>query len=359
MPSLKKIKIITLVLLCLSTLSAQTITINTQQQSNLGIKTQEVTAIDSISYTPYNGTVVLDKKDVISISSNVESIVKEIYISDFEHVKRGQKLVTLKSNALLSLQRDYIESTIESQSASQNYQRNIKLELDGIISKKKLLESKKQQESIEVIVKLNSSQLLTNGFSKAMLQKIKETHIPIVEQDIYSPKDGVVYKININIGEYVQADHMMLGIYGDGKRYIELSIPVKIVESLTIGDKCTFSKYSAKISAIGNVVNVSSQSVQVRAEIDNANGIMINRIYGVKIHKKVSNAVKIKKTALVFDSGASYVFKKAETGFDVVSVEIISEGPVCYIVKADLEDGDLLAVSSTSSLLSAMESNDE
>ena len=352
-------KIITISLLCLSVLTAQTIEVTVAQESDLGIKTQEVTTIKSIIHSPYNGTVILDKKDVITLGANIESIVKDIYVSDLEHVNRGQKLLTLKSNALLSLQKEYIESTIESASASLNYERNLKLESGGIISTKKLLESKQRKSSAEVIVKLNANQLLTNGFSTAMLRKIKETHVPIVEKNIYAPTSGVIYKVDVNVGEYIQADHMLLGIYGDGKRFIELSVPVKVAENLTLGDRCSFSKYSATVMAIGNVVNASSQSVEIRAEIENAEGIFINRIYEVKIHKEVSNAVKIKKTALVFDDGESYVFKKVSNGFDVVSVKIISEGPVCYIVQSDLKEGDVLAATSTSALLSVMESNDE
>ena len=144
------IKIISLTLITLSLYAAQTIQITAEQQSDLGVKTQKVTMVDNISFTPYNGRVVMDKKDVISVSSNIELIVKEIYVSDFEQVKKGQKLLTIKSNARLSLQRDYIESVIESQSASQNYARDVKLESDGIISKKKLLASKENKEGKKV-----------------------------------------------------------------------------------------------------------------------------------------------------------------------------------------------------------------
>lgn len=352
-------KIIGLLFLGVTLQSAQTIQITQKQQIDLGVKTQKATKVEQISLSPYNGSVVLDKKDIISVSSNIESIVKEIYVSDFEHVKKGQKLLTLKSNALLSMQRDYIESNIESQSASQNYQRDLKLEKDGIISKKRLLSSQKLYESADVSVKLNANQLLTNGFSQSMLNKIKENSKPIVEQDVFASKSGVVYKIDVNVGEYVQADKMMIGIYAEGKRYIELSVPVKVVESISLGDNCTFSKYEAKVTAIGNIVNVASQSVQVRAEIKDAGNIMINRVYGVKVHKQVKDSVKIKKSALVFVDGESFVFKKVDAGFDVISVTIISEGASCYVVKAKLVAGDLLAVSSTAALLSAMESEDE
>jgi len=355
----KMIKIISLTLITFSLYGAQIIEITQKQQVDLGVKTQKVIKVDTISLPPYNGIVLLDKKEIISVSSNIESIVKEIYVSDFERVKKGQKLLTLKSNALLSIQRDYIESNIERDSASQNYQRDVKLEADGIISKKRLLSSKKMMSSADISVKLNANQLLTNGFTQSMLQNLKVTNIPIVQKNIYASKSGVIYKIDVNVGEYVQADKMMIGIYGDGKRYIELSVPVKIVESVSLGDICEFSKYSAIVTAIGNVVDIDSQSVQVRAEIQNAASIMINRVYGVKIKKRVEGAVKIKKTALVFVDGESFVFKRVDVGFEAIIVNVISEGPVCYIVKAKLKDDDLLAVTSTAALLSAMESEDE
>ena len=352
-------KLMILILVALNVNATQMIKITDKQQQDLGVKTQKVIEIQSIELTPYNGTVVLDKKDTISISSNIESIVKEIYISDFEHVQRGQKLLTLKSNALLDIQREYIESLMQNQSALRDYRRDVKLEASGIISKKRLFNSIKLKNSAFISVKLNENQLLTNGLTKKSLQKIRITSQPIVEQDIYAPKDGVVHTINVSIGEYVPSEKMMVGIYGNGKRHIELSVPVQVVEGVSIGDLCTFSHYRAKVVAIGNVVDVASQSVRVRAEVENSEGIMINRIYGVKIHKKVQDAVKIKKSTLVFVDGESFVFKKVSIGFEVISVAIISEGSVCYIIKAELHEGDLLAVTSTAALLSAMESEDE
>lgn len=352
-------KLITILLISLSMQANQIIEISELQESDLGVKTQKATKVEHVKLQPYNGIVMIDKKDIISVSSNIESIVKDIYVSDFEYVKKGQKLLMLKSNALLSIQKDYIQAILENDNVTKNYARDLKLEEEGIISKKRLLESKTLKDSQELKVKLGESQLLTNGFTSKMLDRLKTDARPIVKQNIYASKSGVVYKVNVNVGEFVQAEHMMLGIYADSKRYIELSVPVKAIENISIGDKCTFSKYSATITAIGNIVNTASQSVQVRAEIQNPQGIMINRVYGVKIQKKVKDAVKIKKSALVFEENNSYVFKKVAQGFEVVSVKVISEGPVCYIIKADISEGDLLAISSTAALLSAMDSEDE
>ncbi|WP_372999951.1 efflux RND transporter periplasmic adaptor subunit [Sulfurimonas sp.] len=352
-------KIFTLLVVSLSLFASQTIEISKKQQDDLGVKTQEVTIIDSISVGPYNGIVTLDKRDIISIGSTVDAVVKNIYVRKLEHVKKGEKLISLRSNELLNLQEKYIKALIESENIDKNYERNKKLQNEGIVSHKKLLESLQEKQSSDLRVKLSANELLASGFSSEMLVRVQNNHQPIMQINILAPRDGIINKIDVNIGEKVESNRGMMSIYADGKRFLELSVPVKAIANISIGDECVFEAYSAKITAIGNVVNSESQSVQVLAKIDNAKNIMINRIYSVLITKKISGAVKIKKSALVFDGNNSYVFKRVANGFEVVSVTIIKEGSVCYVVNADLKAGDTLAVSSTSALLGAMETPDE
>ena len=99
--------------------------------------------------------------------------------------------------------------------------------------------------------------------------------------------------------------------------------------------------------------------MQLRAEIDDAKDIFINRVYRIKILKSVSNAYIVKKSSLVFEGENSYVFKKVAQGFEVIKAQIISEESENYVIKADLKKGDSLATSSTSALLSAMETESE
>jgi membrane fusion protein, heavy metal efflux system len=352
-------KIFILLVISLSLFGSQTIEISKKQQDDLGVKTQKVTIINSISVGPYNGIVTLDKRDIISIGSTVDAVVKNIYVRKLEHVKKGEKLLTLKSNELLNLQEKYIKALIDSSTIDKNHERNKKLQSEGIVSSKKLLESLHAKQSSDLRVKLSANELLASGFSNNMLVRVQKNYQPIMAINVLAPRDGIINKIDVNIGEKVESNRGMMSIYADGKRFIELSVPVKSIANISISDKCAFESYNAKITAIGNVVNSESQSVQVRAQIDNAKNIMINRIYSVLITKKISGAVKIKKSALVFDGNNSYVFKRVDSGFEVISITIIKEGPNCYIVNADLKAGDTLAVSSTSALLGAMESPDE
>ena len=251
-------KLITLCILSISLFGLETIHVTQKQQNDLGIKTQVVTNIDSIDFGPYNGIVVLDKKDIISVSSKLESNVKNIYVRELEHVTRGQKLITLTSNRLLNLQQDYLEALLESEIANQNYERNFKLQNEGIISNKKLLESKKIKRSTDLKLELASRHLLTNGFTSSMLRKLKKDNKPVYQMTIYASRSGVVRKVNVNIGEYVSSEHKMIEIYADGKRYIEITVPVKNIKNISLGNAVEFASFSAKVTAIGSKIGRAS-----------------------------------------------------------------------------------------------------
>lgn len=352
-------KIIIVAFFAMTLYGAQTIEITQEQQKNLGIKTQAASKMQYIALTPYNGQVVQSQKDTISLSSNLDALVKEIHISKFAHVKKGQKLITLKSNALLNLQSEYLESNIQNTQAELNYKRDVKLEQKGVISQKRVLESKSIYDSSMLALKIKENQLLTNGMTSEMLERLKSTKEPILTQEIYAPKSGVVYALDVNVGEYVNANKRLIEIYADATRYIEISVPASVAHNVSLGDLCEFGKHKAKIVSKSSVIDEASQSLTLRAEILNPQGVLINHIYEVKILKDVSGTVKIIKSALVFVDGKAFVFKKVATGFEVVNVAIISEGPVCYVVKSTLNAGEMLAASSTSALLGAMEEADE
>ena len=352
-------KLVVLYMMALSLFAGETIVISQAQQDDLGVRIQAVTDIKSINFGPFSGVVVLDKKDILSISTNMESIVKSIHVRELQHVTKGQKLLTIQSNALHGLQLDFIEAVLEQESSNQNYQRNIKLQADGIISNKRLLESKKIKKSNDLRVNLTQNKLLMSGFTSRMIQKLKKDTNPISQITIYAKKSGVIHSINVNIGENVLSQRKMIELYADGKRFIEMSVPVKSIEHISLGEEVTFDSFKATVTAIGNVVNKGSQSVLVRATIKSEKDIMINRVYQANISKQVEGVFKIKKTTLVFADDKFLVFKKTTSGFETLEVQIIREGPTCYIVKADLNDSDLLAASSTSALLSARDNESE
>lgn len=351
-------KILTLLILSFLSLFA-TIELSQKQQDDLGIKNTKVTKASSIEFGAYNAKVTLDAKDIISIGLAVDAVVIDIFVTKLEYVKKGSKLLSLRSSALLNLQKEYINALIESDNALKNYQRDERLYKEGIISEKNLLASQKEKLNSQLKVKLNEGELLMSGFDNSLLKKVRDTHRLVEFINILAPKDGLVDSIDINVGQKIESNKTMMRIYADAPRYLELNLPLNIAKNIVLGDRCYFEDKSAKIVAISSIANEETQSVKVRALIEDAKSVMINRVYFVMIKKSVAAAFLIEKSSLVYEQNKPIIFKKVSNGYEPLSVLVLKEDAQSYIVQAPLNESDSLASSATSALLSALEHHDE
>jgi multidrug efflux pump subunit AcrA (membrane-fusion protein) len=352
-------KLISLLIFALSLPASQNITVTQEQQKSLGLKTSQVVSAKSVSFGPFNGRVSLDKKDLISLGFGLDAIVEEIYVRKYQRVKEGEKVLSVSSYALLDLQNDYLSVLLEEQNLAEILTRDTKLFAKGLISQKRL--SKARTESSESSLKRQhlKNKLLLAGFTSAALRSLEKERISKTRLEIFSPKAGVINEIDSNVGAFVQAQKPLLSLYADGKRYLDISLPLRAATMLKAGDVCTFEGHSATITHISNLVDPSSQSLQARALIQKAQEVLINTVYEVRITKKIEKAFVITKSSLVFHENTPRIFKKTAQGFEGLSAEIIFEDANSYIIRADLKEGDSLASSATSALLGAMEGEDE
>jgi len=347
-------KILTLLTLGFLSLFA-TIEMSQKQENELGIKTTKPKKTTSIEFGAYNAKVILDAKDIISVGLAVDAVVLDIFVTKLSSVKKGDKLLSLRSSELLNLQKEYINALIESDNAQKNYQRNERLFNEGIISQKNLFISQKEKLNSQLKVKLNESELLMSGFDEVPLKRVRDTHKLVEFINILAPRDGLVNTIDVNIGQKIESNKTMMIIYADAKRYLELNVPIVVVNNIVLGDRCYFESQSAKIVTISNIANEVTQSVKVIAVIEDAKDVIINRVYFAKIKKSIENAFEIEKSALVYENNKPIIFKKVPKGYKALNVLILKEDAQTYTIQADLTNEDEIAVSSTSALLSALE----
>jgi multidrug efflux pump subunit AcrA (membrane-fusion protein) len=353
-------KIAAALLSALTLWSAQLIELSQTQQDELGIQTQALTEIQTLSLGKYNAKVVQSQKDVLSLSLCVSGRVEAIYVQKFARVKQGQKLLSLQSSELLEMQQAYIDSQIQNAAAQVNYERDVKLEAKGVIAKKRVLETKRQLDSRKTFLALQKNKLLAQGFNTQALKKLENTQRVSHIHDIFAPKDGVIYGIDVSVGESVEANKMLMQIYADAKRFLEIRLPLDIASKVAVGDMCVFEAQKAEVVSISEVVDEASQSLLLRARLVDDRQSKINQIYEVTILKNLSHAFMISKSSVVFVDAQAFVFKKEAEGFRVFEIEILAEEAQHYTATSQqLSAGDHLAISATAALLGAMEQEDE
>lgn len=346
--------------LCVSFLDARLIEMDAIQTKNLGIQTQQATEAQSITMPPLNAQVLLAPKDIITITPRVEAVIEDVYVKKSEKVKKGEKLFSLRSKELLELQQEYLSLFLEYQNKKQNFQRDTKLYEMGVIAQKRLLLTKQEFSQSKLLFESWQNKLLESGFDQKMLTDVQQTLTPLRVIDYYAPRAGEIYGFYANAGKSVAGNDKIVELYADAERYIEFEVPLWVLEFLSLGDICSFEGYEAKIVAMSEIVNKTSQSITVRALVQNPQDIRVHTIYQVRFEAKAKGKFfRLTKSALVFSKQDAFVFKKVAKGFVPLKVKLVSEDETHYTVKADLTNTDELAVRSTAALLSAMEEEDE
>ena len=353
-------KITGALLIALSLYSSEIVEISAKQEKELGIQTQALENIEKISLGSFNAKVMQSQNETHYLSTKVAGVVQEIYTQKFAHVKKGQKLLKLQSSELLNLQKEYIDADIQNAAAKKSYERDLKLEQKGVIAKKRLLESQRLFDSAKVLAEINAQELLAQGISKEELQKIQKTKKPTLFVALYAPVSGQVFALDAAIGESVGAQKNLVGIYAESGKYLEIALPLRVAQKVSLGDLCLFGDEEARVVGVSDLVEEDSQAVLVHAELQNPNASKIHQIYEVKILKDVESAWKLKKTSVVFVNAKAYVFRRVAQGFELVDVEIISEEPSFYVVRSEsFKKGESVASSATAALLGALGKEDE
>jgi membrane fusion protein, heavy metal efflux system len=346
--------------LCVSILGAQLIEVDENQAKDLGIQTQKVVHSEKIVLPPLNAKVQIAPKDIITITPRVDAVIEDLYVKKFDEVKRGEKIFSLRSHELLELQQEYLSLFLEYQNKKQNFMRDEKLYETGLIAHKRLLLTKQEMSQSKLLFESLQNKLLESGFDHKMLTNIQESLSPLRVITYYAPRAGQIYKIDANVGKSVAHNEAIVELYAQSERYLEFEVPLGLLEFLSLGDTCSFEGYRAKIVAISELVNEASQSISVRALIEDAKDIPLHKIYQVQLEAKAHGKFfRLTKSALVFSEGDAFVFKKVADGFVALKVKLVSEDETHYTIKAELANTDELAVSSTVALLSAMEEGDE
>lgn len=346
--------------LCVSFLDARLIEMSASQSKDLGIQTQKATQVESITLPSLNAKVLLAPKDIITITPRVDAVIADVYVKKFDTVQRGEKIFSLRSKELLELQQEYLSLFLEYQNKKQNFIRDEKLYETGLIAQKRLLLTKQEMMQSKLLFESSENRLLESGFDHKILEQIQKSFSPLRVIHYYAPRAGQIYEIDANVGKSVAYNDKIVELYAQAERYIEFEVPLNLLEFISLGDICSFEGYQAKIVAISELVNEKSQSLSVRALIENSQGIRVHSIYQVSLKAKAQGKFfRLVKSALVFSQGDAYVFKKVALGFEALKVKLVSEDQTHYTVEAELLSSDDLVIRSTVALLSAMEGGDE
>lgn len=286
---------------------------------------------------------------VVAPFSGIVSIASGVTIGG--KVQEGQVLFNISTN--VGEESDLVEkATIELEAARKEYERDLKLSEEKIVSKKELNECKERYEQAKVKHANLASKI---SYGKAMSK---------------SQISGFVKSINVSDGEFVNAGEQLAVVSQNDKLMLQVKLPQRYQKSASSIKTVKFrTAYAPEVFAldkmegrqVSQAITTSDGGyyIPLLFEFKNISNVMSGTsVECYVVTKEKKNVITVPNCAIAEDQGVAQVFvKKHEDAFKKQFVTLgETDGERTEIIDG-LHKGDIVAVSDVARLHLAASSN--
>lgn len=235
-----------------------------------GIRMAEAEAV-STNTLPVTGTITYDQNRVSHIGPKTEGRITTLHVDIGARVRRGQVLAVLESAEVGATRADLHEAAALLEIAKENYEREKRLEAQGISSRKELLDAEAE---------LRRTQAAVQG-ARERLRVLGAGHGEGGEFAITAPFDGVVVEKHATLGEVADPSDQLFTVADLSRLWIELDIYERDLQRVAEGQavRVTTAAYPgrvfpARIVYLGDILDPDKRTVRARVELENPDGAL-------------------------------------------------------------------------------------
>jgi RND family efflux transporter MFP subunit len=237
----------------------------------------------------------------VIIRPQIDGLVKKIFISEGDRIKKGQDLFHLyNEEALVRLDKakinrinayakfliqetDYrgnINDSRERIETAEEEYRTAKMKFDkGLITQNDLLDKERNLHFLKEMSKINRSEIvkINSGLSPAELE-LKESELNLARTEIKAPFSGIATEIKIYKGQFIQTSFECLTLVKFDNVVIEAELLESEISAVKKGGEAVIEftalpgeKYKGIIKAISPLINPDNKTGKLFVEIKNKN----------------------------------------------------------------------------------------
>ena len=308
-------------------------------------------------------------KEVSSIASSAQGIVKNVFFSIGQNVKKGQKLLSLDTD-LLTQDINIKKAKISDARYTLERQKN---ELERY---KNLLQSQsisiQQYENLEYEIKPQEARI------QALEGELAISKTQIAQKTIYAPFEGIIVEQGVRVGEWVKEGQAICQILNSRDTEVVIDVSSAVASKLSLKQKVDLriggNSYSGQISALIPKADSLSRTFPVHISVRNdgsfLDGMAAEARLDISGEQKGEKGFLIPRDSIVYSAGKPHIFivqnlKQAgqtsaqktqnlsATQARIVPISIITtQGSLALIksLKQPLKEQDLIVVRGQDSL---------
>lgn len=337
--------------------TAQDFKFNTEQMQALGITTAAPLLLDTRSSQELPARVVVPPAHDHAVTSRYAGIISQLLVGNGDQVHAGEPLLSLSSAEHLRQQVKYLESLSAFQLAQADLHRDVALFEAGVIPERRLLETRVRQRTAKSILSEQAQLLHIAGFSDAELDALKQQSRMQPQLLLRAPVDGTVRGLSVVPGKGVSEGEVLLHVAATDRLWLETNINAEASQTLHIGMPMMVvgMPLSGRLRAIDESVDPETNTLKVWAELDDSAirvrpGQLLSLRFSVA---QTGHRLAVPSTAVVHQSGRSYVFVHSDDVVSVVPVQLAGRQDDLVIVSGDLAPRSQVVVRGVSVLKAA------
>lgn len=284
------------------------------QFTRAGIELGKIEMKNLSSTISVNGVLDAPPQNMVSVSALMGGFIKSTDLLQGMRVKKGQVIATLQNTDFIEIQTQYLESIQKLKFLELEYKRQEELSKENVASAKTFQQVSSDYNSLQATIGGLEEKLKVLNIDPSTLTK--STIRSIV--NIYSPINGYVTTVNVNIGRFVNPQDVICEIVDTEHLHAELTVFEKDISKLKIGQKLRFvlvnesgKERTASIYLINHQIS-PERTIRVHAHIDKEDPNLMPNMYLKALIEVGENnkTTALPEQAIVNAGGKSYIFIK-------------------------------------------------
>lgn len=281
------------------------------QLKNSKIETGKIEQKAISSLLKVNGKIDVPPQNMVSVSVPLGGYLKSTKLLEGMHISKGEVIAVMEDQQYIQLQQDYLTAKAHFSSLEKEFQRQKELNESKASSDKVFENAQAEYISQKVLIKSLSEKLKLISINPDNLNESTISR----SINIYSPIDGFVSTIKMNIGKYASPTDVLFELVNPADIHLALTVFEKDLDKLFIGQKIvaynnnqSSKKYNCEIILIGKDIS-SERAVIVHCHFEQYDKTLIPGMYmNAEVEVSTNNAFVIPNDGLVRFEGKQYVF---------------------------------------------------
>lgn len=341
-----------------------TVVLTDAQYRNAKINTTQLSRQHIATVLRLNGKIDVPPQNLVSVSAPMGGYLQKTQLLPGMHIRKGELIAVMEDPQYIQLQQDYLDARSRLHFAQLDYTRQQELNQSRAASDKamQMAEAEVNSQQIRMRSLAEKLQLININASRLSAARISRT-IPI-----YSPIDGFVSTVNVNIGKYVNPADVLFELVNPADIHLNLHVYEKDVERLSVGQRVTAytntapdQKFECGIILIGRDIHPDG-TTEVHCHFENYHPKLLPGTYmnaEVQLSKVRSDVLP--EGSIVNFEGKDYVF--VQTAEKTYKMQPVSTGTAenGYVTVTDVKafQGKSIVTNGAYTLLMKLKNTDQ